>query len=57
MYNYIFPGLNWNYWHPSAKSDTEGWNLLPYSLATHDDWLDSNDPTIAGRAEPSVRPL
>jgi ABC-type transport system substrate-binding protein len=57
MYNYIFPGLNWNYWHPSAKSDTEGWNLLPYSLGTHEDWLDSNDPTIEGRAGPSVKPL
>jgi hypothetical protein len=57
MYNYIFPGLRWNYFRDTGPSDAEGWNFLASSLAPIENFIDDADPTFKGRATPSVKPL
>lgn len=53
-YNYIFPAIRYNYNHPQLAGPEEGWNFLPYSLNSVEQWIDLDDPSADGRqvAEP-----
>jgi ABC-type transport system substrate-binding protein len=54
MYNYIAPFVRWNYFRDTGPSDEEGWNFLASSLAPLENWIDTEDPSYVGRAEPSI---
>lgn len=56
-YNYIFPAIRYNYNHPQLFSPEEGWNFLDTSLQAHEQWIDADDPSIAGRNAPLPVPL
>ena len=56
-YNYISPGLSWNYLQPTRASADEGWNFLANSLDAVDEWIDPNDPSANGRQEPTPTPV
>ncbi|GAB4333927.1 MAG: hypothetical protein Kow0010_20690 [Dehalococcoidia bacterium] len=57
MYNHISPRAGWNYLKTTGPGPEEDWNLLASSLDALEMWIDSNDPSYAGRAEASVKPL
>ena len=56
-YNYIFPAIRYNYNRPELASPEEGWNFLATSLQAHEQWIDQNDPSIAGRQAAAPTPL
>ncbi|MCY3920796.1 MAG: hypothetical protein OXG27_00170, partial [Chloroflexi bacterium] len=57
IYNAVEPTVAWNYLHPALKSETEGYTFESESLQALDSWIDPDDPSIEGRAEPEPRPL
>ncbi len=57
MYNYIAPFVRWNYFRDTGPNEDEGWNFLASSLAPLENWIDTDDPSHAGRATPSITGL
>lgn len=57
MYNYIAPFVRWNYFRDTGPSEEEGWNFLASSLAPLENWIDTEDPSYEGRAEPTITGL
>lgn len=56
-YNYIAPGLAWNYYHRTGPAENEAWNFLSTSLGALDDWIDPNDPSFEGRSSQTPTPV
>ena len=56
-YNYIYPAIRYNYNHPQLSSPEEGWNFLPYSLNSVEQWVDLDDPSAEGRQPTAPVPL
>jgi ABC-type transport system substrate-binding protein len=56
-YNYINPGLFWNYVHKTGPAEGEDWNFLAGSLDGLDEWIDPNDPSYVGRDTPTPTPV
>ena len=56
-YNYIAPGLAWNYYHRTGPAQGEAWNFLSTSLGALEDWIDPNDPSFDGRSEQTPTPV
>lgn len=57
LYNYIFPAAEYNYRHGLYPSPDEAWNFLAGSLEALETWIDPEDPSFQGRAEPDWKPL
>lgn len=57
MYNYISPSVYWNYTHQPGPSAGENWNFLGGSLHALESWIDSSDPSYAGRGTPALKTL
>lgn len=55
-YNYIAPGLAWNYYHRTGPAEGEAWNFLSTSLGALEDWVDPNDPSFDGRSQQTPTP-
>ena len=56
-YNYIVPGLRWNYFRDTGPEEGVGWNFLATTLNGLEEWLDPSDPTWEGRATAVPTPV
>ena len=57
MYNYIAPGLFWNYYKATGPDPDSTWNFLSNGLDTLETWIDESEPSYKGRATPSIKSL
>jgi peptide/nickel transport system substrate-binding protein len=57
-YNYVVPGLRWNFLKgPYPEDPATNWSFLSGSLWAHNQWNDTDDPSWEGTSQPAPAAL